>query len=203
MLWGGLTIFAEVKKNGLIDQTAAVRWSPEGDAAQISCYFTESTKVDKNKIRGFEEQVNQALQQASIAAPKEDARLYMDCYSAPGTVTMVSDKASLEANAIGVGGDFFMFHPVVLLNGAYFAGDDLMHDNVMIDEDAAWQLFGSNDVVGMKVEIGGIPHYISGVVQRADGRFHEAAGLNQTLVYVSYETLEALGIRKESIRMKS
>ena len=193
LLWGGLTVFSTVKKNRLADQTAAARWSEENDTAQISCFFTKSANIDENKILTFEHELDGVLQEASVTAQKENARLWVDAYSAPGTVTMNVGKTSLEAEAVGIGGDFFHFHPVQLLNGSYFSGNDLMSDKVIIDEDAAWQLFGSNDVVGMEVRIGGIPHYIAGVIRRAEGRFNEAAGLNKTVVYVSYETLSELG----------
>lgn len=194
IVWGGLTVFATVKKNGLLDQTAAKRWSEENDAAQVSCFFTESTEIDKNKIRSFEHELDALLREASITAPNENARLWADAYSSSGKITLSSEKTSLaDASAVGIGGDFFLFHPVRLLNGSYFSGNDLMYDKVIVDEDAAWQLFGSNDVVGMQVTIGGVPHYIAGVIQREEGRFQEAAGLDKTVVYVSCETLEQFG----------
>ncbi|NBI91951.1 hypothetical protein D3Z45_15580 [Lachnospiraceae bacterium] len=194
-LWVGLTVFATVKKNGLLDQMAAKRWSEENNVAQISCFFTESTEIDKNRIRTFENDLDKVLLEASITAPNENARLWADAYSASGKITLSSGKTSLtDVTAVGIGGDFFLFHPVRLLDGAYFSGNDLMHDKVIIDEEAAWQLFGSNDVVGMEVKIGGIPHYIAGVIKREDGRFAEAAGLNKTVVYVSCETLEEFGV---------
>lgn len=193
LLWGGLTAFVAVKKHGLEDQNAAGRWSAENDVAQISCFFVEGTSIDKNSIMSFEYQLDTILKESSITPPNEKARLWADAYSAQGKITLKSAKATMEANAVGIGGDFFLFHPVLLLNGSYFSGNDLMHDRIIIDEDAAWQLFGSNDVVGKEVHIGGAPHYVSGVIKRAGGRMNEAAGLNQTLVYVSYETLEAQG----------
>lgn len=193
LLWCGLTIFSVSKKNGLADQMAADRWSEKDDTAQITCFFTESAQIDKNEIRSFESQLDKALLEASITAPNENARLWADAYSGVGKVTLSSGKTSLEADAIGIGGDFFLFHPLRLLNGSYFSGNDLMYDKIIVDEDAAWQLFGSNDVVGMQVTIGGIPHYIAGVIHRDDGRFNEAAGLDKTVVYVSYETLSELG----------
>lgn len=52
-----------------------------------------------------------------------------------------------------------MFHPLKLITGSYFSGNDLMQDYCIIDQDAAWQLFGSNDVVGMTVYIGNVPPY--------------------------------------------
>lgn len=194
LAWSGLTVFATVKKNGLLDQNAAKRWSKENDSAQISCFFTESTEIDKNKIRTFEHELDKVLLESSITAPNENARLWADAYSASGTITLSSGKTSLsDASAVGIGGDFFLFHPVQLLAGSYFSGNDLMYDKVIVDEDAAWQLFGSNDVVGMQVTIGGVPHYIAGVIKREDGRFNEAAGLDKTVVYVSCETLEEFG----------
>lgn len=194
VLWGGLTAFASAKKNGLLDQNAAKRWSAESDAAQVSCFFTESTEIDKNKIRNFEHELDKVLLESSITAPNENARLWADAYSSSGTITLSSGKTSLaDASAVGIGGDFFLFHPIQLLKGSYFSGNDLMHDKVIVDEEAAWQLFGSNDVVGMQVMIGGAPHYIAGVIQREEGRFQEAAGLDKTVVYVSCETLEAFG----------
>ncbi len=193
-IWGGLTAFSVVKKNGLPDQTAAKRWSKEGNTAQISCFFTESTEMDKDKIRSFEHELDTLLKESSITAPNEHARLWADAYSASGKITLSSGKTSLaDASAIGIGGDFFLFHPVHLLQGAYFSGNDLMYDKVIVDEEAAWQLFGSNDVVGMQLTIGGVPHYIAGVIRREEGRFQEAAGLDKTVVYVSYETLEQFG----------
>ena len=194
LIWAGLTIFSTTKKQGLVDQNVAARWSEENDAAQISCFFTESTtEVDKNFIISFEHKLNSVLQQSSLTAENENARLWADAYSAPGKITLTNGKVNLEANAIGIGGDFFQFHPVQLIYGQYFSGNDLMYDNVIIDEDAAWQLFGSNDVVGMDVIIGKIPHRIVGVIKREEGKLNEAAGLNKTLVYVSYESLKAYG----------
>ena len=136
-----------------------------------------------------------ALLDASVVQESVNpgARLWADAYSADGQITLSNEKTSLTADAIGIGGDFFLFHPLTLLNGAYFSGNDLMQDYCVIDEDAAWQLFGSNDVAGMTVYIGGIPHIVTGVVQRPSGRLAEAAGLDSTLVYVSYQTLTELG----------
>ena len=45
----------------------------------------------------------------------------------------------------------------------------------------------------MTVYIGGIPHIITGVVERPQGKLEKAAGLDATVVYVSYETLSSLG----------
>ena len=176
-------------------QTAASRWSSKKNASQVSCFFSVGSGITEDQIIDFEHTVDSALTDASVVQESVNpgARLWADAYSADGSVTISSDKGNMTADAIGIGGDFFLFHPVQLLKGSYFSGNDLMHDKVILDEDAAWQLFGSNDVVGMPLNIGGTPHYISGVIRREEGRFHEAAGLDKTLVYVSCETLEEFG----------
>jgi hypothetical protein len=43
------------------------------------------------------------------------------------------------------------------------------------------------------VTIGGMPHIITGVIKRPEGRLNEAAGLSETVAYVSYETLDTYG----------
>ncbi len=185
--------------NRLVDsqptQLAAERWSREGNVSQVSCFFSVGSGITEDEIIEFEHTVDSALTEASVVQESVNpgARLWADAYSADGQVTLSNDKASLTADAIGIGGDFFLFHPLTLLNGAYFSGNDLMKDYCVIDEDAAWQLFGSNDVAGMTVFIGGVPHIVTGVVRRPDGHLAQAAGLDSTVVYVSYQTLTELG----------
>lgn len=178
-----------------LSQTAAERWGGSGAVSQVSCFFSVGAGITEDRIMDFEHSIDKALTDASVIQESENpgARLWADAYSADGQVTISTDKASITADAVGIGGDFFLFHPVPLLYGAYFSGNDLLKDYCVIDEDAAWQLFGSSDVAGMVVYIGGIPHVVTGVVERPSGRLAEAAGLDSTLVYVSYESLEENG----------
>lgn len=177
-------------------QNMAKRWSEEKDVAQISCFFSPNAAMSEDTIEGFRRALNTSLQEASIyrETENEDARMWADAYSADGQISLSSARATIQADAIGIGGDFFLFHPVRLLEGAYFTGNDVNQDYCVIDEDAAWQLFGSNDVEGQIVYIADIPHIISGVVERPQGRLEDAAGLSDTLVYVSYQTLNTLGM---------
>ena len=176
-------------------QMMAERWSGKKDVAQVSCFFSVNTQISEDRIREFEHSIDAALADASVIQESENpsARLWADAYSAGGKITISSDKSTIQADAIGIGGDFFLFHPMKMLSGSWFSGNDLMQDYCILDQDAAWQLFGSNDVAGMTVYIGGIPHIVTGVIQRQEGRLTEAAGLDSTLVYVSYKTLSELG----------
>lgn len=184
-----------------LEQQMAERWSEKKDVAQVSCFFSVSAEVTQDSIEEFEHTLDKALADASVTASSQDAseernpgaRLWADAYSADGKITLTSDRATLEANAIGIGGDFFLFHPLQLVSGSYFSGNDLMQDYCVIDEDAAWQLFGSSDVAGMMVTINKVPHIVTGVIKRPEGRLEDAAGLSGTVVYVSYQTLEQYG----------
>ncbi|MGN0400988.1 MAG: ABC transporter permease [Acetatifactor sp.] len=176
-------------------QNAAYRWNKEGGAAQVSCFFSVNSMISEDGIQEFEHSIDQALIEAAVETESENpsARAWIDAYSADGQISVSSDRATVEADAIGIGGDFFYFHPLKLLSGAYFSGNDLMQDYCIIDQDAAWKLFGSNDVAGMHVYINGIPHIITGVVERETDKMHRAAGLDNTMIYVSYQTLSTLG----------
>lgn len=183
-------------ERSLMEQNAADRWSREGDVSQVSCFFSANARMTEDRLIAFEHTVDGALKDAGVTLKSENpgARLWADAYSADGTISVSSDRARLNnVDAIGIGGDFFLLHPLTLLSGSYFSGSDIDKNYCVIDRDAAWQLFGSNDVAGMTVFIGGYPHIVTGVVERPDGRLAEAAGLEDTLVYVSYETLNTLG----------
>lgn len=191
-----LTLWSNQMVDSLIDQQAAARWDAEGKSAQVSCYLSEQAELDEMMIIGFEKQLEQQLKEVLSAeeySEENNKRLIADAYSSQGRITVVSEKSTLEAAAVGVGGDFFLFHPLTLVSGGYFSGGNLMKDYIILDEEAAWQLFGSSDIAGQSVMIGGIPHYVSGVIKRQTGRFAEKAGLDKTVVYLSNESLLAYG----------
>lgn len=180
-------------KKSLYDQQMAQRWSAEGDAAQISAFYAEDGAEDENYFKGIAQSVVKALQTASIVNENENARLWIDAVSKNGKVTLTTSRGSIEVNALGVSGEFFQFHPQKLLYGSLFSQDSMMQDGIVIDEDIAWQLFGSSNVAGMQVMIGQVPHYITGVIERADGKLERAAGLEKPVCYMSLESLQKYG----------
>ena len=187
-----LTLISGHMRNSLETQNMAERWSDDGGVSQISCFFSQGANVDENTIKAFEHSLDSALKEASIESdsPNANARLWADAYSASGKLTIVGNSGQAEVNVIGVGGDFFLFHQLQLVSGSYFAGSDLMQDKIVVDEDVAWQLFGSNNIVGQQVTIGGVPHLICGVIKRDSGRLNDSSGNGVSIVYVSYETLQ-------------
>lgn len=193
VLIGLISLLEGVLKNGLYDQQMAKRWSEKKNVAQISCFFAEGEVTEQSYFMAIGKAVDKALQEANIVSKKENARLWIDAVSRPGKVTLSNGSKSMELDAVGIQGEFFQFHPLRLLEGAFFGPDSMLQDGIVIDEDAAWQLFGSNDVAGMQVMIGQVPHYITGVVRRETGRLVEAAGLGKSVCYLNLEHLERYG----------
>lgn len=191
-----LSIVISVLSDNLLPQQMAERWSEEKDVAQISCFFSVDAEVSEDSIETFEHNLDNALVEASIYSTSlnEEARLWADAYSATGKISITTDSGnSITSDAFGIGGDFFQFHPLQLLGGSYFSGHDVNQDYVVLNRNAAWKLFGSNDVAGMTVYLGGIPHIIAGVVETESGKLAEAGGVTDTIVFVSYDSLNKYG----------
>ena len=112
----------------------------------------------------------------------------------------------MTVTAIGVGGDYFLFHPLQLLSGGYVSDEDYMADRVVLDAQTAFNLFGSSDVAGMEVTINGRTFPIAGVVQSetdfatnaALAAGNEASGdtsgssTSTAMIYMSYSALNAM-----------
>jgi len=181
--------------SSLLSQQMAARWSDKKDMAQVSCFFSPNAGVTTDGIEMFRHNLDAALESASIVqdSPNAGARLWADAYSAWGEVSITHENKSVTVDALGVGGDFFLFHPLDMISGSYFSKENLNSDCILIDEDTAWQLFGSNDIAGQIVTIGGIPHVISGVVDRKDADMYEKAGLENSLAYLSFDSLNSYG----------
>ena len=115
VLFGIITIWWNSSINDLRDQQAAKRWSEDGGYAQVSVFMTREAAADEFRIKNFEKQLEAALSEAAVTGENENARLYIDAYSSQGRISVVSSQGTLETNAIGVGGDFFFFHPLYFL----------------------------------------------------------------------------------------
>lgn len=199
----GLHGFSGIFKNQLQHEQVAYKWDEERNTAQISIFFSESEKyglresLEKTQftLTDWYYKILNELEAASITTETENptARLIVHGYSAAGQISLQSESSNVSVKAYGVGGDFFQFHPLRLVNGGYFSESDLMQDRVILDTQTAWQLFGSNDVVGMFVLIDRIPHMVVGVYERESGYFNDAAGNDKSCIFVSHETLYTHG----------
>ena len=172
---------------------SADRWRGDSDLrfAQIGCFLPVDRPKTEEDILLFRRTLDQKLLDASLDA-SDGTTLYSDAYSGQARLTVSGNQGKAEVNAIGVGGNFFLFHPLQLRNGSYISGSDLMQDRVILDEALAWQLFGSPDVSGMTVYVGETPLYVAGVIRReSDYASREAYGVDPGM-FLSYSAFQAL-----------
>lgn len=177
----------------LCTQDAAEVWRGENEMrfAQVSVFLPENGKVKRSDIETFRTALEQAMVDASLTA-NEGGSLYTDAYSGTAAITVSSDKNSMSVKAIGVGGNWFTFHPLTLRSGSYLTADDYMADRVVLDEELAWALFGSNDVAGLSVTIGERTYPIAGVIHREDDFATQKAYQDGAGLFMSYDALNAI-----------
>ena len=134
---------------------AANTWAGESDMpfAQLACYLPDDQMLEETDVWSFRQTLEKQLTDAALEAP-ENGSLYTDAYSGQGTLTVTAERGNAQVEVIGVGGDYFRFHPLQLRSGSYLAETDLMQDRVILDEELAWKLFGGYDLAGMTIYIG-------------------------------------------------
>lgn len=159
--------------------------------AQLACFMPEDGGKSEEDIRLFHQTLDQKLTDASLEAP-EGASLYTDAYSGHISLNVTGDHGSATVKAIGVGGNFFQFHPLRLRSGSYISENDFMQDRVVLDETLAWQLFGGFDVAGLSVTIDGKPFYVAGVVRRESDFATKEAYLDGASMFLSYSAMKSL-----------
>ncbi len=173
------------------DQNEASRWGNASSYAQVSAFLSSAESMKQEDIMQLEYALNTALAQDSIKldSDREGARLWQDCYAGLGKMTLSESGQKVEVEAVGTGGAFFQFHPLVLSSGSYYSSTSLMKDEILLDQETAWRIFGSFDVVGRTVHVGDTNLRISGVFKKEEGSIYEEAGMPGCLVFVQYRTL--------------
>ena len=199
LLWlimaAGIHLYRIWKSSGFEDQREAARWGSSLSCAQVSAFLPVGNALKEENIRELEYKINTALAQDSIklTAAGPDAKLWQDCYSGIGSFTLHAGRKSVDVEAVGTGGAFFTFHPLMLSAGSYYLSDSLMKDEILLDEETAWKLFGSFEVTGRTVQVEDMHLRIAGVYKKEEGRLYDEAGLAEYLVFVQYKTLLQYG----------
>lgn len=185
-----INIFSMKIENSQECQHISEGWQ-SGDIrfAQISCFISKEEAWQKDNVYSFKNTINRALEEAAILNENNET-LIVDSYSGEANLNVSYNKKSTEVTAIGVGENFFLFHPQKFLSGYSFSKDDIMKDRIVLDEDTAWQLFGSTDVEGLTVYIGNNPYYIAGVFKIPTNKLEKEAYGEKKRVYLPYESLK-------------
>jgi len=177
----------------LLNQQAAKVWAGESQErfAQVSCFFPVDKLTSFENVYAFRKTIDLKLNDVGLEK-KAEGSYWADCYSATDALMVAGDRNSAEATVVGVGGDFFLFHPYVLESGSYIYDDDIMKDRVVLDYELAWKLFGGTSLEGMTVQIGGKPYYVAGVIRRETDKFTQKAYSGEPLMFMAYSTLAAI-----------
>jgi hypothetical protein len=178
--------------HSLPSQQAAARFKggSEERFEQVSVFFPVGKETDEAGVYTFRGTLEKKLTEAFLEAP-ESGGLYRDAYSAPDELSVTGPRGAATAPVLGVGGDFFLFHPLRLLSGGYITGEDLMHDRVVLDEELAWKLFGGSDVAGLTVTISDKPYLVAGVVRREEDFADRRAYTAGAGFFMAFDALSA------------
>lgn len=194
-----VTIAANRKTDLLYSQNTASRWENEGESyAQVSAFFSPERNVQLDEVKGIRNSLMKKLSEDSYYNEDSSGRVLIDAYSGECETQIWREGNTLSVTAVGVGNDFFQFHPIPLLAGGYISGEDLNHDRVVLDENLAWAMFGSNDVVGMQIWMGNSIYVVAGVVAVDEDSLYKTAYGTGNRMYMSYEALKA---QKEELKV--
>lgn len=179
----------------MVDQQFSERWCKDDSFSQVSMFFSELAGFKEENVQDVIVAIEDKIREDAILphTENEDAKQYVLAYSARGTATLSFKENSIEADAIGIGGDYFLFHPFKLLYGSFVDGDEIMKDGVVIDSNIAWNLYGSVNIVGREIMVGDRVHFVRGVIERDSGRLNDLAGNSKPTIYMSCESLSEFG----------
>lgn len=173
--------------------TAARRFGGESAIrfAQLSCFLPVGEGKSEEDIWNIRQSLETKFVEQSLTAP-QGGSLFIDAYSASASVNVSTDHGNAQVSALGVGGNFFYFHPLRLRSGAYIAERDLMDDLVVLDEALAWRLFGGMELAGMTLYINDKPFMVAGVVTMEDDFAAQRALDQEGSLFLSYSALQRL-----------
>ena len=184
-------IYSEAKAEE--SQYAMERWTYGGSNmkyTQLSLFTDRESNIYSNKIIEYKHKIDNALISASIDVNAQSSDIWKYAYSTQTKLPNTSvQNAKTSVSVAGVGGDFFIFHPMTLINGVYFNESNLITDTVVIDEGMAWQAFGSYDVAGLEIFINNIPFTVSGVAARKYDDLSIAAYGDSPHIFMQYNAL--------------
>ena len=177
----------------LDSQKEAKRWQGDSDMpfSQVTCFLPADQQIELRDVADFRTAAMKKLQDASQDVTGEQ-QLMLDAWSTAGKVVVSSLTGRGDAAVIAVGGNFFDFHPIRLLDGDYLHQNDLMKDRVLLDEEVAWMLFGGVNLQGMTVKLNGVPFIVAGVIHRESDFASRKAFTDERGLFMSYEGLRML-----------
>ena len=168
--------------SGVAQMTLVTRWQPQRFGSLPALLDSEKS-FTVSEIERLHESIERLLQEGQKANDKnrpnsgssnEQIKLWLDAYSTEVSATLGrtdrDDINPVTAALVGVGGDYDRVHRLQMLSGSFFNPYDLNTRQIVLDENLAFQLFSTNDVVGFTVDMSGTEYTITGVCARIASR---------------------------------
>lgn len=150
---------------------------------QLSLYCTEEDYLTPDGMMAVKNSIESGLTAESLPT----AGNYLLCASIEKNVTITREQNTSSAVATVYFGDYFGLHPALPLTGGFLEESDATTEFCVIDDFAAWRLFGSVDVCGMDLEINGKYYTISAVLAADRGTYSKYYGITPR-VYILYNS---------------
>ena len=110
-------LYIQMQKNSMPSQLFAERFrNGEERFAQVSAFYTIDARIYETDISNYRSRIQKSLEEASLKAKNPNARLWLDCYSGEAKTVAGRNLTTQKISLIGIGGDYFLFHPVTLLS---------------------------------------------------------------------------------------
>ena len=189
----GLSAMANGVTEGLYSQLQAIRWKiGEDPYAQVSAFFEKEKGAGTDFISSVRGNMLSKLSEDGFLNSETSKKTWLDAYSGERQLSIKRKETSMSVTAVGVGGDFFQFHPIPLKSGSYLTSADINGDRVVIDEQVAWNFFGSNDVVGMNIQIGDRIYNFAGVTDIPEDTLYENTYGEYSRIYLNFDELKII-----------
>ncbi|NCA98914.1 MAG: hypothetical protein EOM08_05525 [Clostridia bacterium] len=156
----------------------------------FAVYLPAATGQDNPGLqpRGVES-IRKSLNQALL----EQQVQIVDAYAGFSTQTLVQGNNSLTLPMTGVSGaSFAAFRHMELLSGNFLMADAFSTRSIVLDELAAWQLFGAIDITGFPVKVQDKTLTVAGVVRLPDNWQSQLSRQDQAQAFIPYLTLSEL-----------
>lgn len=179
-----LYLYTESIPKELIEYKSSDKWGADG-YTHMAAYMNTDAGFTANTMLRIKSEIEDAYKVDSIETSQA---LYSSSCEVSATLFKPDSDRTSSCTATLYLGDYFKFHPLELVEGSYPDTDSTMTDALLVDELAAWQLFGTQrGVVGLEVNIGNDIYVVCGVTALPDGVYNEVYG-ESPRVYINADS---------------
>ena len=157
----------------LVEYGASDKWGADSHA-HLAAYMTSDQGFDAYAFMKLKSEITSAYTTDSI---ETDKVIYSASSEIPLSLEAANTGTSASCTATVYLEDFFKFHFIPLKEGAYPTDSDTFTNAILIDENAAWRLFGTGSgAVGMEVLIGDEYYTVCGITEPLSGVYTDTYG---------------------------